>query len=128
MRGGGRQRGVDAAGELHFSMLASFATFERKRIAERVTEAKRSLSARGIYNGGDAPFGHRKVPSPRGETTLHGATLHYLEPIPEIFATARDLLAKGYSSRLAAGHFKQLGYAASHHAVNNLFRKLRAQT
>jgi DNA invertase Pin-like site-specific DNA recombinase len=27
----------DAAGELHFSMLASFATFERKRIAERTT-------------------------------------------------------------------------------------------
>jgi DNA invertase Pin-like site-specific DNA recombinase len=27
----------DAAGELHFSMLASFATFERRRISERIT-------------------------------------------------------------------------------------------
>ncbi|MBZ0209266.1 MAG: recombinase family protein [Hyphomicrobium sp.] len=118
----------DAAGELHFSMLASFATFERKRIAERIRDSKRSLTARGVYGGGDAPFGYRKVPSASGETTRHGAPVHYLEPIPEIIATARALLAKGYSSRLAASHFAQLGHRVTHHAVNALFNRLRSQS
>ena len=116
----------DAAGELHLSMLASFATFERRRCAERIVEAKKSLRSRGVYGGGSIPFGYRKVVSARGEATRHGQPLHYLEPLPEIVDAARGLLDKGYSSRLAAGHFRQLGYAASHHAVNNLFRKLRA--
>ena len=39
----------DAAGELHFSMLASFATFERRRISERICEVKRHQKAKAIY-------------------------------------------------------------------------------
>ena len=116
----------DAAGELHFSMLASFATFERRRISERICDAKRHQKARAIYSGGDVPFGYRKVPSARHEMTRHGRLVHYLEPIPEIIDAARDLLAKGYSSRLAAGHFAQHGQQVTHHAVNALFRNLRA--
>lgn len=117
----------DAAGELHFSMLASFATFERRRISERICEAKRHQKAKGVYSGGDVPFGYRKVVSARGETTRHGRPLHHLEPVPEIIDVARDLLSKGYSSRLAAGHFAQRGTNVTHHALNALFRKLRAE-
>ena len=116
----------DAAGELHFSMLASFATFERRRISERICEAKRHQKARSVYSGGAVPFGYQKVPSAQREVTRHGQPIHYLEPIPEIIDAARDLLAKGYSSRLAAGHFVQLGKQVTHHAVNALFRNLRA--
>lgn len=70
-------------------------------------------------------FGYRKVPSAKGETTRQGAPLSYLEPVPEVHAVARDLLTKGYSSRLAAGHFAQQGHAVTHHAVNALFKRLR---
>jgi putative DNA-invertase from lambdoid prophage Rac len=115
----------DASGELHFSMLASFAQFERRRIAERITDSKRAQKARGVYLGGDVPFGYRRVASPTGETTRQGAVVQYLEPNEEIQAIARDLSAKGYSSRLAAGHFAQVGYPVSHHAIAKLFRELR---
>ena len=118
----------DAAGELHFSMLASFATFERRRISERICESKRHQKARSVYSGGALPFGYRKVPSAQHELTRHGRPVHYLEPIPEIIDAARDLLAKGYSSRLAAGHFAQHGMNVTHHAVNSLLRKLRVET
>ena len=40
---------------------------------------------------------------------------------------ARDLLAKGYSSRLAAGKFAQRGTKVTHHAVNALFGALRTE-
>jgi DNA invertase Pin-like site-specific DNA recombinase len=117
----------DAAGELHLSMLASFATFERRRCQERIIEAKRSLKARGRYGGGDTPFGYRRMPSTSGERTRHGELAQYLEPVAEIHDLARDLLAKGYSSRLARYEFASRGYRVSHDAIAGLFRKLRAE-
>ncbi len=117
----------DAAGELHLSMLASFATFERRRCQERIIEAKRSLKARGRYGGGDTPFGYRRMPSTSGERTRHGELAHYLEPVAQIHDLARDLLAKGYSSRLARYEFASKGYRVSHDAIAGLFRKLRAE-
>jgi DNA invertase Pin-like site-specific DNA recombinase len=117
----------DAAGELHLSMLASFATFERRRCQERIVEAKQSLKARGRYAGGATPFGYRRVPSTSGEKTRHGELAHYLEPVAEIRDLARDLLAKGYSSRLARYEFASRGYRVSHDAIAGLFRKLQAE-
>ena len=117
----------DAAGELHLSMLASFATFERRRIAERIVEAKRSLRAKGRYAGGNVPFGYRLVGSPTGERTRHSSPVCYLEPVAEIHDLARELLAKGYSSRLARYEFASRGYQVSHDAIAGLFRKLRAE-
>lgn len=114
---GGYLSGTPAA-ELHLSMMASVATFERRRIAERISEAKASLRARGAYQGGTPPFGYRLLPSANGERAM-------LEPIEEIHAVARDLMSKRYSSRLAAGHFASLGVHVTHHAVNALFKQLR---
>ncbi len=113
----------DAAGELHFSMLASFAQFERRRIAERIRESKEQLRAKGRYCGGQAPFGYTLTPT--GETTRQGVPAMRIEPIEEIHAIARDLMSKGYSSRLASGHFRAKGFQTSHHAINGLFNRLR---
>jgi len=46
---------------LFFSMLASFAQFERERIRERITDGKRAKRARGGHTGGPVPFGYKKV-------------------------------------------------------------------
>ena len=112
----------DAAGELHFSMLASFSQFERRRIAERIRESKQQLKAKGRYCGGHVPFGYTVVAT--GETTRQGVPAMRLEPIEVSHTIARDLMSKGYSSRLGAGHFKAHGIDATHHAVNGLFRQL----
>jgi DNA invertase Pin-like site-specific DNA recombinase len=117
----------DAAGELHLSMLASFATFERRRCQERIIEAKRSLRARGRYAGGTVPFGYRLAPSSADESTRHGTPAYYLQPVPEILDLARDLIAKGYSSRLARCEFASRNYRVSHDAIAGLFRKLRGE-
>jgi putative DNA-invertase from lambdoid prophage Rac len=117
----------DAAGELHLSMLASFATFERRRCQERIIEAKRSLRARGRYAGGSAPFGYRLLSSPTGERTRHGSPVCYLEPVAAIHDLACNLLAKNYSSRLARCEYASRGYQVSHDAIAGLFRKLRAE-
>ena len=48
-----------ACGKLFFSMLASFAEFERMRIRERIAEGKTGKLARGGHAGGEAPYGWR---------------------------------------------------------------------
>ena len=49
------------ASTLFFSMLASFAQFERERIRERITDGKRAKRARGGHVGGPVPLGYRKI-------------------------------------------------------------------
>jgi len=46
-----------ACGKLFFSMLASFAEFERMRIRERIAEGKTGKRACGGHAGGEAPCG-----------------------------------------------------------------------
>ncbi len=50
---------------LFFSMLASFAEFERARICERILEGKRAKKSHGGHVGGPAPRGYRKVETGR---------------------------------------------------------------
>ena len=56
-----------------FTILAAVAEGERDRIRERIRDARRHLTAQGIYNGGKRPFGvdivqdgeiRRMVPNP----------------------------------------------------------------
>jgi putative DNA-invertase from lambdoid prophage Rac len=117
----------DAEGELRLTVLAGVAQFERRRIGERVRDARRSLKARGIYAGGDTPFGFDKAVDEAGGMTRLGKARQRLVPNEAIHAAARDLLAKGYSSRLAAGYFAAHGYDVSHIAVIGLFRYLRSR-
>jgi len=50
-----------ATGQLYFTMLAAFAAFERRRIAERIRDGKTAKRARRGFVGGHAPFGTRVV-------------------------------------------------------------------
>ena len=45
--------------KLFFSLLASFAEWERVRIAERMDDGRRGKRARGGHSGGSAPIGYR---------------------------------------------------------------------
>ena len=106
-----------AVGELLFSMLGSVAQFERARAQDRCNEGRRAAKARGLFAGGSVPFG--SVPVVRGGKT-------YIDADEGVRGVLRDLMAKEYSSRLAAGHFSGIGVQVSHHAVARLMRELRA--
>jgi DNA invertase Pin-like site-specific DNA recombinase len=47
--------------KLFFSLLASFAEWERVRIAERMSDGRRGKKEKGGHAGGSAPFGYRIV-------------------------------------------------------------------
>ncbi|MEQ1670780.1 MAG: recombinase family protein [Hyphomicrobium sp.] len=107
----------DSVGELVFSLMSSVASFERSRTRERIVEVKVSLKKQGRYMGGDAPFGYHLIER-NGE--------RYIEADDAVLDTLRSLKAKGYSTRLIAGHFAQNGIAVSHHAVARCLHRLAA--
>ncbi len=112
--------------EFRLTIFAGVAQFERRRIATRIREAKAYLRTMKRFEGGDVPFGYRKVESPTGEHTRQGKPAWYVEPDAEVHAVAGDLIRRGYSSRLARGEFVARGHNVSHVAVAKLFRKLRS--
>ena len=114
--------------EFRLTIFAGVAQFERKCCQQRILEAKEYLRSLNRFEGGSVPFGFRAIPSDTGELTKLGSPVRYLEPDEKVHSVALDLLAKGYSSRLAAGHFAQHGQRVTHHAVNALFQKLRSAT
>lgn len=107
----------DSVGELVFSIMSATASFERSRTRERIVETKASLARQGRFMGGDVPFGARLVER-EGE--------RYVEADHEVLTTLRDLRAKGYSTRLIAGHFAQQGIDVSHHAIARALKRLAA--
>lgn len=46
-------------GKMFFTIVAAFAEFERDRIAERVSDVKRTEREKGRFLGGTRPFGYR---------------------------------------------------------------------
>jgi DNA invertase Pin-like site-specific DNA recombinase len=112
--------------EFRLTIFAGVAQFGRKRCQQRILEAKVFLRNKNRFEGGEAPFGYRKVESPSGERTRQERPVYYIESDPEIHEVAGELLSRGYSSRLARGEFVARGYNVSHVAVAKLFKKLRA--
>lgn len=51
----------NGVGAIIFTILSAFATFERERIASRISEVKQLRKSQGYYVGGRAPFGYVKV-------------------------------------------------------------------
>ena len=113
--------------EFRLTIFAGVAQFERKRCQQRILEAKAFLRTKQRFEGGEVPFGYRKVHSPKGERTRQDRPVYYIEPDPEIHSVAGELLRRGYSSRLARGEFIARGFNVSHVAVAKLFRRLRAE-
>ena len=106
----------DAVSELVFGLLSSVAAFERQRIGERIRDVKADQRKRSRYLGGDMPFGHRLI---------ERAGERYVEPELDVLATIRELVGKGYSTRLIAGHFAQQGTPVSHHAIARHLRRFQ---
>ncbi len=113
--------------EFRLTIFAGVAQFERKRCQQRILEAKAFLRTKNRFEGGEVPFGYRKVDSPTSERTRRDTPVYYIEPDPEVHVLARSLLARGYSSRFARGEFVAHGYKISHVAIARLFRNLRAE-
>jgi site-specific DNA recombinase len=79
---------------LFFSLLASFAEFERARICERVAEGKAAKAARGGHTGGPTPRGYRKIGT--GSSSIIVEDAQEREAIKMVRELIRDnrLLAK----------------------------------
>lgn len=101
-----------------FGMLASVGQFERARIRERVSDAKRAQKAMGRYLGGGAPLGYTV------DTDAVGKQI--VVPDLAVHEEARKLKAQGYSARLAAGHLVSMGHRATHTSVLTLWKQIGA--
>jgi putative DNA-invertase from lambdoid prophage Rac len=106
---------------LIFGLLASVADFERSRIGERIRDAKAFQKAQGRFLGGRVPFGYVAR-----ERTEDGTVRSYLEPVDTVHEEARRLRAQGYSTRLAAGHFRTMGHPVSPSGVRALWASIAA--
>lgn len=105
---GGDVSGDDIA-KLVLTILAAIAEFERKRIGERIRDAKRHQRRTGQYLGGDRPFGWRI-----GED---GALIED-KAEQSALAEMRDLRVAGGSYRSIAAHIKKTrGIQISHQGV-----------
>ena len=72
--------------EFRLTIFAGVAQFERKRCQQRILEAKAFLRTKQRFEGGEVPFGYRKVCSPKGERTRQDRPVYYIEPDAEIHA------------------------------------------
>ena len=88
------QSGANA--RLYFSMLAVFAEFERRTIAERLSAGRRAKRSSGGFAGGQVPFGYRV----KGQ----GKAARLVE-VPEeqvVVKRVHELLDRGLSLRATA--------------------------
>jgi len=75
----------NGAAKLFFTLLAAVAEFERDRITERITTGKRAKAKSGGYNGGEAPFGFKKI----------NGKLEEWPAEQEVLSTIRNLMDEG---------------------------------
>lgn len=112
----------DTGSRMMFGIMATMADAERRRIRERIKDAKAAHTAMGNrFVSGSTPFGYAKVED------QHGKGKHGIAPIAHIHALARKLRAQGYSANAAAGAMRaELGEAVSSRAVSRLWSKLES--
>lgn len=97
-----------AVGELFFTMLAAFASFERRQIAERMDTGRKAKKRAGGHVGGSAPYGFRIVGSmrssrleevPEEQKVIARAVELYSLPQNGVAAVCRIMTEEGYRSR-----------------------------
>jgi DNA invertase Pin-like site-specific DNA recombinase len=94
-------------------ILAAFAEFERKRIAQHIRDVKRSQKADGQYLGGSIPFGFRLGDDDK------------LKPDSEEQSVIKKIVRmknKGMSMRAISSHLLQSGTRISHVTVGRILR------
>ena len=100
---------------IFFTLLASFAEFERDRIRERMGDGRAGKKRGGGHIGGATPFGYTKIGAGK---------LARLEPEPKqqaAIATMRELSASGMASRaISAAVLERHGLKVSHVTVARL--------
>jgi putative DNA-invertase from lambdoid prophage Rac len=104
--------------KLVFVILSAVAEAERDRTRERIKEVKQAQRKRGLFLGGDAPFGWRRqgAKGDKGDVLI---------PVPEeqaAIARMRALRAKGLSLRRIRDALAAEGVKVSHVAVSNALR------
>lgn len=72
------------AGEMILFTLASFAQFERRQLAERISNAFQARAKRGLWNGGVLPLGYDLDPEKPGHLVI---VEKEAEIVKEVFAT-----------------------------------------
>jgi putative DNA-invertase from lambdoid prophage Rac len=113
--------GGDIAGngisKLFLTIAAAFAEAERDRIRERIGQVKADQKARGLYLGGDVPFGFER--GDNGELVL-------IEAQQEAIRAIASLRAQGRSLRAIRDEMRAKGFQVSHEGVARILRGRRA--
>ena len=107
-------------GRLTLNILLSFAQFEREVIAERVRDKIRASRQKGMWMGGNVPFGYRvqdrKLPRPRaGRDDGPRSMFERFVRIGSATVLARELRDEG----VAAPSGKPFDKGALYHLLNN---------
>jgi site-specific DNA recombinase len=107
-------------GKVMFGLMATFAEFERERIAERVRAGQLAKRAKGGYGGGRRPFGYRVSGAGRDAQ---------LEPHPQEQAAITDMKdwhVEGHSTRQIAARVQEKhGFYVSHVTVSKILKENR---
>ncbi len=74
-----------AAGEMMVFNLINFSQFERKQTAERIAANFESRAKRGLWNGGNIPFGFDKNPKNPAELIPHESEAKQVKEVFELF-------------------------------------------
>ena len=80
----------NGVGAIIFTILSAFATFERERIASRISEVKQTRKAQGYFVGGRRGFGFDVVD---GRKVPNDAEQRLIETMREMRAAGQSLLA-----------------------------------
>ena len=80
----------NGVGAIIFTILSAFATFERERIASRISEVKQTRKAQGYFVGGRRGFGFDVVD---GKKVPNDAEQRLIETMREMRAAGQSLLA-----------------------------------
>jgi putative DNA-invertase from lambdoid prophage Rac len=80
----------NGVGAIIFTILSAFATFERERIASRISEVKQMRKAQGYFVGGRRAFGFNIV---EGKKVPHNAEQKLIKQMQEMKKAGQSLIA-----------------------------------
>lgn len=106
--------GDNGAAEFLFGIMARAAQFERRRMRERIAEARIVHKANGRFHGGATPFGYIK----RTENPTAPKPTHYVDRDETIYSLVSKFKAQGYSNRLMVGALAAEGISVTRNALN----------
>ncbi len=81
----------NGVGAIIFTILSAFASFERERIAARISEVKQMRKAQGYYVGGRRGFGFNVIDGKKVPNDAEQVLLEQMKAMKEAGASLRSI-------------------------------------